>query len=332
LTVEPWRSTAPRYVPSTQGGGPPEPASGRGYGPGPAGTAGGQARSAGGPGAAHPAGSGLLRPGRPDVALPPGAMPMRQGSRPLKRWCYVGLFGAEVMLCAANAWVGAVPQSFWAVWDRRAGVLDTETRTPGLRRIRVDPKSVEVRSATTRLELAVSPVGEPVEVVSPHGRSYIWTRKTPIRADGHLTLGMEVRPLSGLGILDESAGYHARETSWEWSAGVGTTIDGWPVAWNLVRGVHDSDTSSERTVWVQGRPLEAPPVRFSADLDELWGIDGSVLSFREEATRARRENLGIVRSDYVQPFGRFRGTIPGGVELSDHDPAFGVMERHSARW
>ena len=259
-------------------------------------------------------------------------MPIRQGSRPLKRWCYVGVFGPDVMLCAGNARVGPVPQSFWAVWDRRAGVLDTETVLTRGGRVRVGPKSVAIHSGSVRLEFAVSPAGEPVEVVSPHGGSYIWTRKTPIRADGHLTLGMEVRSVSALGILDESAGYHARHTEWEWSAGVGITVDGWPVTWNLVRGLHDAATMSERTVWVQGRAAEAPAVRFSEDLDELWGVDGSVLSFRQEAVRRRRENLGVVRSDYVQPFGRFEGTLPGGVELSRQSPALGVMERHSARW
>jgi hypothetical protein len=259
-------------------------------------------------------------------------MPLRQGTRPLKRWCYVGVFGTDVMLSAGTARVGPLAQSFWALWDRRSGVLDTETQLVHPGRIQVDPKSVEVRSGTARIELAISPAGEAVEVVSPHGRSYIWTRKVPIRAHGHVTLGMEARPLHGSGILDQSAGYHARETEWEWSAGVGTTIDGWPAVWNLVRGVHDSATMSERTVWVNGRPVEAPPVRFSEDLDELWGSDGSLLHFQEEATRARRENLGWLRSDYVQPFGRFRGTLPGGVELSGHEPALGVMERHRARW
>lgn len=276
----------------------------------------------------HPAGL----PGQPRMPIPPQPMPLRRGTRPLKRWCYVGAFGPELMLCTGTARVGPLGQSFWAVWDRRTGVLDTETQLRPARRIRVDPRSVAIRSGSTRLELAVSPAGAPTEVVSPHAGSYIWTRKTPIRVDGHLTLGMETRPVSALGILDESAGYHARDTAWEWSAGVGTTVDGWPVAWNLVRGVHDAETMSERTVWVHGRPTEAPPVRFSADLDELWASDGSVLRFREEARRARNENLLVVRSRYVQPFGRFEGTLPGGVELSEHEPSFGVMERHRARW
>jgi hypothetical protein len=259
-------------------------------------------------------------------------MPLRQGRRPLKRWCYVGAFGEELMLCAGAASVGGIPQSFWAVWDRQSGRLDTETLMVRTGRVEVSPTRVQVRSGAARLELAVSPSGEPIEVVSPHGDSYIWTRKVPVRVHGHYTNGMGVRAVSASGLLDESAGYHARVTSWEWSAGVGTTVDGYPVTWNLVRGIHDAADRSERTVWVHDRPGEVPAVRFSTDLDEVWGADGTVLRFVEEAARRRRDNLGVVRSDYVQPFGRFFGRLPGGVELAEEPAALGVMERHHAIW
>jgi hypothetical protein len=36
-----------------------------------------------------------------------------------------------------------------------------------------------------------------------------------------------------------------------------------------------------------------------------------------------------VRSDYRQPFGSFRGVLPGGVEL---EQGYGVMEWHDVRW
>ena len=32
------------------------------------------------------------------LALPPGPMPRRVGTRPLKRWRYVGVYGPELML------------------------------------------------------------------------------------------------------------------------------------------------------------------------------------------------------------------------------------------
>src|SRR5690348_7510730 len=60
-----------------------------------------------------------LRP--PELArlpLPPGPMPSRDGTRPLKAWRYVGVYGADLMVCAATVRIGPARQAFWAVWDR----------------------------------------------------------------------------------------------------------------------------------------------------------------------------------------------------------------------
>ena len=70
-------------------------------------------------------------------------------------------------------------------------------------------------------------------------------------------------------VIDDTAGYHARRTEWWWSAGVGQSADGRALAWNLVSGVNDPPSGSERAVWVDGEPREAPPVRFGADLRRI---------------------------------------------------------------
>ena len=132
------------------------------------------------------------------------------------------------------------------------------------------------------------------------------------------------------GLIDATAGYHARETSWSWSAGVGTGADGSALVWNIVNGVHDAPTSSERTVWVDGAASEQPAAEFPADLGSVvFPGHGESLSFSAEAERANSEDLKIFASEYRQPFGTFSGALPGGVELAS---GFGVMERHSARW
>jgi hypothetical protein len=168
--------------------------------------------------------------------------------------------------------------------------------------------------------------GEPMAVISRHGDSYIWTRKQPIRAQG--TVGGRAVALRGL--LDDSAGYHARHTAWQWCAGVGESADGHALAWNLVTGVHDAPTGSERTIWVDGAAREAPPATFAADLAAVtFDGDGARLAFAEEARRARADDLKLIASDYVQPFGTFSGGLPGGVEVAR---GWGVMERHDVRW
>ena len=42
-------------------------------------------------------------------------MPARLGTRPLKAWRYIGVFGPELMICVAAVRIGPARQSFWAV-------------------------------------------------------------------------------------------------------------------------------------------------------------------------------------------------------------------------
>jgi Protein of unknown function (DUF2804) len=252
-------------------------------------------------------------PDRPVLPLPPERMPAWRGGRPLKRWTWVGAFGPELMLCAAIARIGPATAAWWAVWD---GTTFSERSRRRAGRMVVTPSRVRVPGV---LSLEVSG-GAPVEVVSPHGAQYIWTRKRGgVRVRG-TALGREI---DAPGLVDESAGYHARRTEWLWSAGAGTLESGEPVAWNLVDGLHDAAVASERTVWVGGVPREVPPQPF----DGLAGVGG--LRFTAGATRARRERLLLIASDYEQPFGAFAGELPGAGELRE---GWGVMERHAVTW
>jgi hypothetical protein len=165
-----------------------------------------------------------------------------------------------------------------------------------------------------------------VEIVSSHGRSYIWTLKlAPVHVRGRVTAGGRAFELDGDdGFVDESAGYHARHTAWRWSAGLGRTDDGHRVAWNLVDGVHDAPSSSERTVWVDGEPREVPHQDFADDLSSV-----GTLSFREWSAREAHTNLVVMRNSYRQPFGEFSGELPCGLRLAT---GHGVMEVHDVRW
>jgi hypothetical protein len=261
--------------------------------------------------------------GRPPVPVPPQRMPLARGGRPLKTWRYVGAFGAELMLCAASARIGLVRIAWWAVWDRRSRRLLQRTAR-GRGGVAIDPPRVAVQGRSVRFELALGD-GVPVEVVSPHGSQYAWTRKRGgVAARGWVELRGARLELDLRAIVDESAGYHARRTAWWWSAGVGVAASGAPVAWNLVDGIHDAPAASERTVWVDGAPQAVGPAAFASDLSSVGG-----LRFAREAVRSRRENLLLLRSDYEQPFGTFTGELPGAGSLRE---GWGVMERHDVRW
>jgi Protein of unknown function (DUF2804) len=240
------------------------------------------------------------------LPLPPSRMPLFRRGRPLKRWRYVGVYAPELMLCVGDARVAGMAQRWWA-----AALPDG---------------SLFEGSGSGPIELSLEESPDGVEVVSPQGRSYIWTRKQAgVPVEARVRLADRSLSISGpFGFVDDSAGYHARHTIWRWSAGIGRAVGGAAVAWNLVDGVHDAPEASERTVWVDGEPHEVPPQAFAADLSRVGGLNFDAWCTREDHT-----NRLLVRSDYRQPFGSFSGTLPGGLEL---ESGYGVMEWHDVRW
>jgi Protein of unknown function (DUF2804) len=285
---------------------------------------------------AHRGTYGVIRPAAFDrVPLPPVRMPAWRGSRPLKRWRYVGVYGPELMLCVGQARVGPGRQSFWAVWDRATRRLREGTRRSGGGvRLGMDrPGRVLVLDDGVEIDLTLDEV-DGVETICPNGDAYAWTRKQGgVRARGTVVVDGVVREVDALAIVDDSAGYHARRTAWQWCAGVGRSEDGRTLAWNLVAGINDPPRDSERTLWVSGVPVEVgPAARFAADLSAVATDDGVDLRFAAEATRERRENLVLVRSEYRQPFGTFAGSVPGPAGPLQLAEGWGVMEEHTALW
>jgi hypothetical protein len=250
-------------------------------------------------------------------------MPSRHGVRPLKAWRYVGVFGPDVMLCAGTVRVGPARQSFWAVWDRRTGRFCEHTRL-GAGRVTLSQGRVQIIEAHVQVDLTLAE-GDGVETVARSGPGYAWTRKQGgILATGRIAIDGIPAVVDARAVIDDTAAYYPRHTAWRWSAGVGAAPDGRALAWNLVTGVNDSPSSSERTVWVDGHPQEVAPVNFEPDLSRVGD-----LRFTAEAERARRDNLLLVRSTYRQPFGTFSGRLPDGTELAQ---GYGVMETHDAVW
>jgi hypothetical protein len=274
-----------------------------------------------------------------DRGLSSGRAPMFERRRPLKRWRYVAVFSEELAACAALVQIGPLRQSFWALHMRGGGLQRGRTRLlPRRGELALDAGEAApgasgrllVRDRGVELELELAEEAG-FQALCPNGRSRVWTRKQAgIPARGTLRVdGGERRAVQAGAVIDDTAGYHARETEWFWSAGVGSGADGTPLAWNLVSGVNDPPSGSERAVWIDGLPREAPPVEFAADLSLVRCADGSELRFSAESQRARRDDFVILSSDYRAPFGSFAGELPGAVALAR---GFGVMEHHRARW
>ena len=275
----------------------------------------------------------MHRPARGDevrllgLKVPPARMPLMRGTRPRKRWRYVGYYAPELMLCVGDARIGVVPQRWWAV-ATPDGKLRERT-TIGRGGVSMRPGSVKVEGDGLRIDLALEESGG-VETASPTSAGhYIWTRKqADVPARGFIELNGMRQEVGGVAFVDESAGYHDRHTAWKWSAGNGLASDGRAVSWNLVTGVHDAPENSERTLWIDRVPAEVGPVTFAPDLSQVTFAEGGALEFSAWAAREENMNMLLMRSRYRQPFGTFTGTLPGGIELAQ---GYGVMEEHDVR-
>ena len=259
--------------------------------------------------------------------MDPGSLPLFDHGQLRKRWRYVGVFAEELMLCAARAEVGPLTQSFWVLLERRSQQQWAHTaQVPGSGEVTLEGPRLEIDGPDLRASLLIGEC-EPIEATCPSGRATAWTRKrVGMPIEGTVEVPGRRWEVSGRGVDDESAGHHQRHTSWLWSAGVGTAADGRSVAWNLVTGINDPPSGSERAIWIDGEPSEPGPVRFEADAIELG--DGEQLHFAGESEHTRDDNYLLIRSRYRHRFGSFSGAL-GGVELAE---GLGVMEEHDALW
>jgi hypothetical protein len=244
--------------------------------------------------------------------------------RPLKRWRYVGAYGPEVMACVGVARIGPLRQRFWAVCEPGRPVVARTTLGSG--GVRMEGSRVLVAHDGVRIDLTVEENGG----VETRHKDRVRTRKqagVPVR--GTIDVNERSFTIDCLGAVDDTEGYHQRHATWIWSAGVGRSTEGARIGWNLVTGVNDEPTGSERCVWIDGEPREVAPVSFADDLSRVSFGEGGALDFTSWGAREDHTNLLILRSSYRQPFGTFAGTLPGGVALAE---GYGVMEWHDVWW
>jgi hypothetical protein len=269
---------------------------------------------------------------RPKLPVPPARMPLLLGRRMRKRWRWVGAFADNLIVFAAAVEIGPGAMTFWGIWDRERRRLWENTRRlyPWSRpEVRMHGRTVVVRARSIGFDLELGD-GRAIECMCPNGEGgYTWTRKLAgVPASGEVRVGKRTNPLEGFAVEDDSAGYHRRYVNWKWSAGVGRAADGRPIAWNLVSGINDPPSSSERAIWVAGEPLEPGPVHFQG-LESIHFEDESRLNFSAETQRTHHEGIPLIaRSDYQAPLGRFTGAL-NGLPV---DSGLGVMEAHDVVW
>lgn len=271
-------------------------------------------------------GSGADRP--QGVPLPPAHLPLLRAWQLRKNWHYVSFWSPELSFCANRVQVGLLQQQIWGIWDRAAGQFRQGTHF-FTHRIQFDPNRVRLSDGDVEIDVTLD---EPTsfEVYAPADRAYIWAHKDFWwQARGTVRYRDTTRAVNGILFADIQAGYHSRHTRWKWMAGAGRDQHNRLVAFNVITGMFDSPTNSERSILTASTMDEVAPVTYSDDLSTVTFSEGGSLSFQQEALIEQHSNYLLIRDDYFHAFGKYSGTLPGGIELRE---AFGVRENQDAVW
>jgi len=186
---------------------------------------------------------------------------------------------------------------------------------------------------------------EPLVQLSPVSPNRpLYTHKSAAPVEGTIILGdkeIKLDPASAVGLMDVQKTYYPYQTFWNWATFAGHDRTGRLIAMNACQNfITDDEYYNENCTWVDGDISLLGAVKFDfdrADLMKPWKVKapggGLDLEFKPEGERHGKTSLGVVMSDFHQPFGRFSGTMvgPGGatVEVAD---MFGLCEWHLARF
>jgi hypothetical protein len=295
-----------------------------------------------------------------ELATDPVAVGPRAGR--VRRWYYAGAGDPDLAVGAAVVDIGAVAVAFaWAsvgdqtvTWEvrrplrRGAWVAPTPAGGAGLRTrtaqvllhgdggmdLDVDAGGLRLRAQVT----ARRPV-EPVVLSTPTPEDgwNVTQKAAGNGVAGWVSLGHEFHALgeSAGGWRDWTSGRQDRRTTWRWVAGAGVDDEGRAVGLNASTGMNGRGPG-EDLVWWDGRPQPLVVERLVPEdgPEGPWRVSGPgwALRFEPVGVRAADENLLVLRSSYVQPIGRFVGTLPGPGGEAVEVALTGVTEDHLAVW
>lgn len=174
------------------------------------------------------------------------------------------------------------------------------------------------------------------------GRRAFTSKTAGLKARGKIILNKKPFDLSSentFAVFDWTDGFYPRQTFWNWACGAGIAHDGTRIGFNFSSGVYESGLL-ENTVWINGTPFKQREIIFAYDRENPlnpWRItseDGLVdLKFMPEGIRSADDNLGIIKSKFIQPCGSFEGSIKAGKHPDIRFSSIGgVVEEHFAKW
>lgn len=287
------------------------------------------------------------------LGQPVELLPRRPGR--VRRWRYAAAAGDGVGVGAAVADLGYVGAAFaWAylegallTWEARsllgrAVEVGDEPSQPAAWRRRDEVVSlgdggeivldVPVEGGRLVAQFGVGPTWPVTLITRTHGGGWNVTEKAAGYAvRGNVAGAGSNVAVAGWGWRDWTVGRQDRRTQWLWAAGAGS-VGAREVGFNVSTGMN-GEGDGENVVWWDRRPVPLVVDRFDRG-SRKWVLSGPswALTFEPLATRAADERVGPFVSRYLQPFGRFRGTLPGPDSGLVEVELDGVTESHVARW
>jgi hypothetical protein len=180
-----------------------------------------------------------------------------------------------------------------------------------------------------------TPIGE---------KRFYYNRKINcLPAEGWVRHGAEetaLDPKACLGGLDWGRGVWEYDSFWNWASASAYLPDGRRFGINLGEGFGDLSRATENAFILDGRvhKLEQVPFQYdSRDYTKPWRFvssDGRLdLEFVPFLDRTAKTDLGILRSEVHQMFGRYAGKVvtDEGETIAISD-VVGFAEEHQARW
>lgn len=216
----------------------------------------------------------------------------------------------------------------------------------GYHEIKVDIKAARglpaVRGAVKVLE-NLDEV-QPLIACLPLGKDRaMYTHKVVCPAEGELNVGGEtvrIDPARDTALVDVHRATYPRHFWWKWANFAGFDSSGRIVGANLTDNlIKDQKNWNENAIWAGGKISLLGPVRFEfdpANTMKPWKMrdsEGRVeLDFVPEAEKTEILNLGIIRTNYRQPFGKFTGfLVDDSGARHEIRSVFGVAE-HMDSW
>lgn len=285
-----------------------------------------------------------------------------------KRWIWAAISKPDLYLVVAVVDLGYVASAFTYLWTggNELVVDRSHLSAPGLGRVRrtaehrfrarlrtptahfvIEERAgsglVELRASTAGLELRATADarkgGVPITVVAPiaEGVLNVTEKHVKIPVTGSLLAHGRHIDLDGAELgYDLTDGLLARKTRWNWAFFGGRSVDGPHVALNVVEGFVGAP---ECAVWIDGEPFPIGEGRFTYDKANVrapWTITSTCgaleLRFTPSAVHEEAQDLKLVKSNFVQPVGRFTGTVTVDGRRHRIEGIPGVVEDQDVVW